>query len=55
MPFRKFKIEKSLYAKSVDGLVFRRNVIKTNQEYKPFHPNRPRFWLERVTNVEIAE
>ena len=44
-----------LYAKSVDGLVFRRNVIKTNQEYKPFHPNRQRFWLERVTNVEIAE
>ena len=44
-----------LYAKSVDGLVFRRNVIKTNQEFKPFHPNQQRFWLERVTNVEIAE
>lgn len=44
-----------LYAKSVDGLVFRNNTIKTNTEYKPFHPNSNRFWLERVTNVTIAE
>lgn len=44
-----------LYAKSVDGLVFRNNTIKLNTEYKPFHPNRHRFWLERVTNVTIAE
>ena len=44
-----------LYAKSVDGLVFRNNTIKSNTEYKPFHPNRNRFWLERVTNVTIAE
>lgn len=44
-----------LYAKSVDGLVFRNNTIKLNTEYKPFHPNRNRFWLERVTNVTIAE
>ena len=44
-----------LYAKSVDGLVFRNNSIKLNTEYKPFHPNRNRFWLERVTNVTIAE
>lgn len=44
-----------LYAKSVDGLIFRNNVIKTNTEYKPFHPNQNRFWLERVTNVTIAE
>ena len=29
-----------LYAKSVDGLVFRNNTIKLNTEYKPFHPNR---------------
>lgn len=43
------------YAKSVDGLVFRNNTIKLNTEYKPFHPNRNRFWLERVTNVTIAE
>lgn len=44
-----------LYAKSVDGMVFRNNTIKLNTEYKPFHPNRNRFWLERVTNVTIAE
>ena len=44
-----------LYSKSVDGLVFRNNTIKLNTEYKPFHPNRNRFWLERVTNVTIAE
>lgn len=44
-----------LYAKSVEGLVFRNNTIKLNTEYKPFHPNRNRFWLERVTNVTIAE
>ena len=44
-----------LYAKSVDGLVFRNNTIKLNTEYKTVHPNRNRFWLERVTNVTIAE
>lgn len=44
-----------LYAKSVDGLIFRNNIIKTNTEYKPFHPNSNRFWLERVTNVFIQE
>ena len=43
------------YAKSVDGLVFRNNTIKLNTEYNPFHPTRNRFWLERVTNVPIAE
>lgn len=42
-----------LYAKSVDGLVFRNNVIKTNTEYKPFHFNQSRFWLQRVKNVFI--
>lgn len=44
-----------LYAKSVDGLIFRNNVIKKNAEYKPFHWNQNRFLLERVTNVKIAE
>lgn len=44
-----------LYAKSVDGLVFRNNIIKTNTEYKPFHWNKDRFFLERVTNVRISE
>lgn len=44
-----------LYAKSVDGLIFRNNVIKKNNAYKPFHKNQNRFWLERVTNVFIQE
>lgn len=44
-----------LYAKSVDGLIFRNNIIKTNTEYKPFHWNKSRFLLERVTNARISE
>ena len=44
-----------LYAKSVNGLVFRNNTIKRNTDYKPFHPNRNCFKLERVTNVSISE
>lgn len=44
-----------LYAKSVDGLIFRNNTIKTNTGYKPFHWNRSRFLLERVTNARISE
>lgn len=42
-----------LYAKSVDGLVFRNNIIRTNYEYKPFHWNKNRFLLEKVNNIEI--
>ena len=42
-----------LYAKSVNGLVFKNNVIRTNNEYKPFHWNKSRFLLERVTNFEL--
>lgn len=34
-----------LYAKSVDGLIFRKNVIKENEEYKPFHWNQNSFLL----------
>ena len=44
-----------LYAKSVDGLIFRNNVIKKTTEYKPFHWNKNRFLFERVTNVQIIE
>lgn len=44
-----------LYAKSVDGLVFRNNAIRTNTEYAPFHFNRSRFWLEKVTRVSVEE
>lgn len=42
-----------LYAKSVNGLIFRNNIIKKNAEYKPFHWNTCRFLLERVTNAKI--
>lgn len=44
-----------LYAKSVDGLIFRNNTIKKNTGYKPFHWNKNRFLLERVTNAKIEE
>ena len=44
-----------LYAKSVDGLWFRRNIIRKNTAYPPFHFNKDMFWLERVTNVYLSE
>ena len=44
-----------LYAKSIDGLVFRNNIIKKNSEYEPFHWNKNRILLERATNVRIME
>lgn len=44
-----------LYAKSVDGLVFERNKISTNSDYKPFHWNQSRFLLEKVNRAEISE
>lgn len=44
-----------LYAKSVDGLWFRRNIVRKNTDYPPFHFNRDRFRLERVTNAHIEE
>lgn len=47
--------EPILYAKSTDGLTFRGNIIKTNRDYKPFHPIKCRFRLERVTNVSIGQ
>lgn len=44
-----------LYAKSVDGLLFKGNTINTNHAYRPFHWNRNRFLFERVNRVEIGE
>ncbi len=43
-----------LYAKSVDGLVFKNNVIRKNNDYKPFHWNQKPVLLERVKNAEIS-
>lgn len=40
-----------LYAKSVDGLLFRNNKVKTNNDYKPFHWNQQPVLLERCKNA----
>ena len=45
--------EPILYAKSVDGLVFRNNVIRQNKSYPAFHWNNHRFLLEHVTHFTI--
>ena len=44
-----------LYAKSVDGLLYRHNRIIRTTDYAPMHWNRQPFLLERVTNVRIEE
>lgn len=42
-----------LYAKSIDGLLFRNNKVVKNNDYKPFHWNKDQFLLQRVNNVEV--
>lgn len=42
-----------VYAKSLDGLIFRRNTIRQNHDYPAFHWNQKRFLLERVKNIDI--
>lgn len=44
-----------VYAKSLDGLIFRNNTILQNQEYPAFHWNKKRFLLERVKNIDIRD
>lgn len=44
-----------LYAKSVDGLVFRGNTIKHNKDYPSFHWNNSPFRLDRVVNYSIED
>lgn len=44
-----------LYAKSVDGLVFKGNVVTRNQEYPAFHPIQQPVLLERVINADIQD
>jgi hypothetical protein len=44
-----------LYAKSVNGLVFKNNTIIKTNDFEPFHWNKERFLLERVINAEIEE
>jgi hypothetical protein len=42
-----------LYAKSVDGLIFKDNKITSNKEYPAFHFNKKPITFERVTGTEI--
>ena len=42
-----------LYAKSVDGLLWKGNTVRKNSDYAPFHWNKASVLLERVTNVKI--
>lgn len=42
-----------LYAKSVDGITFKRNIIRQNNAYPAFHWNKHRFLLEKTKNVQI--
>ena len=42
-----------LYAKSVDGLLWKGNTIRKNNDFAPFHWNKASVLLERVTNVNI--
>lgn len=42
-----------LYAKSTDGIVFRNNTVKYNDEFEPFHWNNHLFFFEKVDNITI--
>ncbi len=42
-----------LYAKSIDGLLWKGNTIRHNDDYAPFHWNNSSVLLERATNVKI--
>ena len=44
-----------LYAKSIDGLLYRNNKVVKNTDYKPFHWNKDQFLLQRINNVEIED
>ncbi|WP_438871929.1 alpha-1,3-galactosidase-related protein [Paramuribaculum intestinale] len=44
-----------LYAKSTDGLIFRRNTITHNADYAPFHHNRFAIKLQHCRSVEITD
>ncbi|MBR2319007.1 MAG: alpha-1,3-galactosidase B [Bacteroidaceae bacterium] len=44
-----------VYAKSLDGLLFRGNKIIQNNDFEPLHWNRHRFLFDRVVNVVIED
>ena len=44
-----------LFAKSIDGLIFKNNVIRQNTDYPAFHHNKSRFRLLHTRNVKIEK
>lgn len=44
-----------LYAKSVDGLIFRKNKVTRNNDYEPFHWNQQEILLEKSINIELQK
>jgi hypothetical protein len=44
-----------VYAKSVDGLIFKGNKIKTNTDFPAFHWNKKEFFFERVINEVVTD
>jgi hypothetical protein len=43
-----------LYAKSVDGLIFKNNTITINKDYPAFHFNKKPIKFDRVTGAEVS-
>jgi hypothetical protein len=44
-----------LYAKSVDGLIFRKNKVTINTDYEPFHWNQKEILWEKSRNLELQK
>lgn len=44
-----------VYAKSVDGLIFKGNKIKTNNDFPAFHWNTKELFFERVVNEVVTD
>ena len=44
-----------LYAKSVDGLIFRKNKVTINSDYESFHWNQQEILLEKSINIELQK
>lgn len=44
-----------LYAKSVDGLIFKHNKISTNKQYPAFHRNKKKILFERVIAADVSD
>ncbi len=44
-----------LYAKSVNGLIFKNNRVVCNNDFEAFHWNKHMFFFEKVNNVNIVD